>query len=66
MAPYLHIGWVFVFTLLIGLGVGMWLDKTFGTKPWLMVVGLLFGMAAGFVNLFRVALAGNTGKDTSK
>jgi F0F1-type ATP synthase assembly protein I len=31
-----------------------------GTKPWLTLVGLLLGIAAGFVNLFRaVGLWGN-------
>jgi F0F1-type ATP synthase assembly protein I len=29
------------------------LDRWLGTKPWLTLIGLGFGIAAGFVNLFR-------------
>jgi ATP synthase protein I len=37
-----------------GLGVGWLLDRWLGTKPWLMVVGLVLGAAAGFYELVRV------------
>jgi ATP synthase protein I len=39
----------------IGWGIGYWLDGKFGTGPWLMLVGLLFGVAAGFNGLIRTA-----------
>jgi ATP synthase protein I len=45
----------------IGLLIGYGLDWLFGTKPWLTMVFVLFGIAAGFVNLFRdVGLIGKT------
>jgi ATP synthase protein I len=37
----------------IGLLIGYWLDKWLGTGPWLTMVFTLFGIAAGFLNLFR-------------
>lgn len=37
----------------IGWGLGYWLDGKYGTGPWLMLVGLLFGVAAGFNGLIR-------------
>jgi ATP synthase protein I len=37
----------------IGLAVGYQLDKWLKTSPWLMILFLLFGIAAGFINLFR-------------
>ena len=37
----------------IGLLIGYGLDWFFGTKPWLTMVFALFGIAAGFLNLFR-------------
>jgi ATP synthase protein I len=37
-----------------GLAVGYFLDRYFGTNPWLTLVFLGFGVAAGFTNLFRV------------
>lgn len=39
----------------IGWGIGYWLDAELGTGPWLMLVGLLFGVAAGFNGLLRTA-----------
>lgn len=39
----------------IGWGIGYWLDGKYGTGPWLMLVGLLFGVAAGFKGLIRTA-----------
>ncbi len=37
-----------------GLAIGYFLDRAFATKPWLTFLFLGFGIAAGFVNLFRV------------
>jgi ATP synthase protein I len=39
----------------IGYAAGWWLDKTFGTKPYLTMVMLLFGIAAAFKAIYRVA-----------
>jgi ATP synthase protein I len=39
----------------IGWGIGSWLDRQFGTDPWLMLVFLLLGVAAGFKGVFRAA-----------
>jgi ATP synthase protein I len=47
------VGITLVVSTVIGLGAGYWGDRWLGTAPWLMLVGLLFGIAAGFVNLFR-------------
>jgi ATP synthase protein I len=37
----------------IGLLIGWWLDQHFGTSPWLMLLWLVFGMAAGFRGVLR-------------
>lgn len=39
----------------IGYGIGWWLDTKLGTKPYLMLVMLLLGIAAGFRGLIRAA-----------
>jgi len=39
----------------IGWGIGYWLDMQLGTEPWLMLVFLLLGVAAGFKGVFRAA-----------
>jgi len=47
------IGLALVIATVIGLAGGYYLDRWLGTSPWLTLIGLLFGIAAGFVNLFR-------------
>jgi len=49
------VGFAFVVAILLGLALGWWLDKKFGTAPWLLLIGLLFGIIAGFRNLFKVS-----------
>lgn len=36
----------------IGAWLGLYLDKKFGTEPWLLYVGLALGIAAAFRNLY--------------
>ena len=44
-----------VSALVIGFGIGWLLDEFFGTQPWLMLVFILFGGAAGILNVYRHA-----------
>lgn len=53
MANIAQVGLTLVVATVIGLGAGYYLDRWLGTKPWLTLVGLGFGIAAGFLNLFR-------------
>lgn len=45
-----------VVATLIGYFLGLKLDQWFGTDPWLTLVFLLFGVAAGFKNLIGIAI----------
>ncbi|HEX9819407.1 MAG TPA: AtpZ/AtpI family protein [Methylomirabilota bacterium] len=47
------IGLALVIATVIGLAGGYYLDRWLGTSPWLTLIGLVLGIAAGFVNLFR-------------
>ena len=47
------IGVTLVAATAIGLAIGYGLDRWFGTNPWLTLLFTLFGIVAGFVNLFR-------------
>jgi ATP synthase protein I len=47
------IGLTLVVATVIGLVGGYYVDRWLGTTPWLLMVGLVLGIAAGFVNLFR-------------
>ena len=49
------IGLAVAIAIFLGLALGLFLDRYFGTKPWLMIAGLLLGVAAGFRNLWVMA-----------
>ena len=49
------VGLTMVFATVIGLYIGLKLDKWLGTSPWLTAVFLAIGIAAGFRNLFVYA-----------
>jgi len=41
--------------LLVGVLFGWYLDQLFDTKPWLMILFLIMGSAAGIMNVMRAA-----------
>ena len=41
--------------LVVGMGIGWFLDKWFGTQPWCLVIFTAFGIVAGFRNLIVAA-----------
>jgi ATP synthase protein I len=44
----------FVLAIIIGVFIGLQLDKWFGTDPWFFFIFLLFGIIAGFRNLYII------------
>ena len=40
--------------VILGLFFGRWLDGELGTEPWMMILFVIFGFAAGFKGIFRV------------
>ena len=53
LAELSTIGMTMVLATVIGLAGGYFGDRWLGTTPWLTLGGLLLGIVAGFVNLFR-------------
>ena len=57
----------FVLAIFIGVLIGRYLDKWFGTAPLFFFIFLFFGIAAGFRNLYiitnRVIKKDDSGKD---
>jgi len=41
--------------LVVGMGIGWFLDKTFGSKPWCLVIFTALGIVAGFRNMIVAA-----------
>ena len=54
---HVSLGIELIAPLLFGLFVGNWLDVKFGTEPWLLIAGVVLGMAAGFLGFFRSVLS---------
>ena len=44
-----------VSAVVVGTIIGFILDKTFGTKPWLILIFFFIGVTAGIINVFRSA-----------
>jgi ATP synthase protein I len=41
--------------VLVGTGVGLWLDRRIETLPWFTLIFILLGFGAGIMNVFRLA-----------
>jgi ATP synthase protein I len=40
-------------SIAVGLFFGYWLDKWLGTKPWLLMIMTLLGVAGGLISLIK-------------
>lgn len=59
------VGLELALAVVVGWAVGYWLDGRFGTDPWLMLLFLCFGIAAGFKGVIRVARQANRAAEES-
>ncbi|QOR66514.1 AtpZ/AtpI family protein [Cytobacillus suaedae] len=41
-------------SVLVGIFLGRWIDKTLNTEPLFLIFGLLLGLAAGIYAMFRM------------
>ena len=51
LAYYSSLGLSVALAIVIGLAIGVYLDKRFDTSPWCTLVFLILGIVAGFRNL---------------
>jgi ATP synthase protein I len=49
-----RVGVELVAATVVGIGIGYGLDHWLGTGPWLMIVGVFLGAAAGVLGILRV------------
>ena len=55
--PFLTLGLQLALAVVVFFFLGRWLDQWLGTSPWLMMAGLAVGIAGGFIQFFRTAVA---------
>ena len=49
----MRVGTELVAALVVGVGLGWFLDGWLGTRPWLMIVFFFLGAGAGILNVYR-------------
>jgi F0F1-type ATP synthase assembly protein I len=49
------VGFSFVLAIVIGVAAGYYIDNHFGTKPWGFLIGFVFGLVAGILNVVRTS-----------
>lgn len=51
----MSLGLEFVISIVVGMGLGIWMDSLFNSKPMGLLIGLFLGIAAAFRSLFRLS-----------
>ena len=56
-AVFAGLGLQFALAILVFAFAGQWLDRRFGTEPWLLLVGVFLGAGGGFYSIYRRLMA---------
>ncbi len=56
IAPYMDLGLRFALAAALGGALGYWLDGKLDTQPLLLILGIMLGGTAGFINLYRTVM----------
>jgi ATP synthase protein I len=59
VSQYATVGLELGLSVVVGLYAGWWLDRKLASTPWLTLVGLGFGAAAGFRAVYRALQRAN-------
>ncbi|MFN2290728.1 MAG: AtpZ/AtpI family protein [Anaerolineae bacterium] len=51
-----NLGWTMLFSLLIPLLIGLWVDRKLGTTPLFTLIGAVLGILAATVGVARMAI----------
>jgi ATP synthase protein I len=65
IGPYLNLGLEFAVTLLVFIFAGHYLDKRWGTEPWIFLAGAALGILVAFYIFFKT-LSKLTDRDRPK
>lgn len=65
-AEYAGIGLQLAGAVLLFMFAGQWLDRRFGTEPWLLLIGVFVGAGAGFFAMYRQLIKPQKGRDVKR
>jgi len=65
-AAYLGLGLQFGLAIILFMFAGKWLDARLGTSPWLLIIGVFTGAAAGFYSIYRRLMADQKAEDARR
>lgn len=57
-------GLQFAAAIVVFMFLGLWLDRTLGTSPWLLIVCVFLGAGGGFYSIYRRLMASQRRSDT--
>ena len=63
MFTLIGVGGYVAISILLGVAVGMWLDRKLGTTPFLALAGVILGSFLAFFGLYKMLLPGLQSKD---
>jgi F0F1-type ATP synthase assembly protein I len=66
VGDYAGIGLQFAFSIVLFMFAGMWLDRTLGTSPWLLILFVFGGASAGFYSIYRKLMAAQRRADEAR
>ena len=63
-AEFAGVGLQFAATIVAFMFAGIWLDRTLHTSPWLLLVCVFVGAAAGFFSIYRKLMSAQRRTDS--
>jgi F0F1-type ATP synthase assembly protein I len=66
VGEYAGVGLQFALSIVVFMFAGMWLDRTLGTSPWLLILFVFGGASAGFYSVYRKLMAAQRRADEAR
>jgi ATP synthase protein I len=66
IGEYAGVGLQFALSIVVFMFVGMWLDRTLGSSPWLLILFVFGGATAGFYSVYRKLIAAQRRADAER
>ena len=66
VGEYAGVGLQFALAIVVFMFAGMWLDRALGTSPWLLILFVFGGAAAGFYSIYRKLMAAQRRADEAR